>query len=176
MTSPIWFKTGDNLVTSASDSNTAGIVSGVFAGILAIVLALAAVYFYQKRRTMKLANGVAFENPSYLREVNMEHVQVGSSFLLFISFHVSDNNLNYFANLIIIFVFLISHQISAVSPTTEANGTHNSITFPSDWRQERLHSPSSLSDPSPSATEVNPSLYEELKLGHDGVGFKRLVS
>lgn len=76
MTSPIWFKTGDNLVTSASNSNTAGIVCGVFAGILAIVLALAAVYFYQKRRTIKLANGVAFENPSYLREVNMEHVQV----------------------------------------------------------------------------------------------------
>lgn len=76
MTSPIWFKTGDNLVTSASSSNTAGIVSGVFAGILAIALALVAVYFYQKRKTMKLANGVAFENPSYLREVNMEHVQV----------------------------------------------------------------------------------------------------
>lgn len=26
------------------------------------------------------------------------------------------------------------------------------------------------------ATEVNPSLYDELKLGHKGAGFKRLVS
>lgn len=25
------------------------------------------------------------------------------------------------------------------------------------------------------ATEVNPSLYDELKLGHKGAGFKRLV-
>lgn len=26
------------------------------------------------------------------------------------------------------------------------------------------------------ATEVNPSIYDELKLGHKGAGFKRLVS
>lgn len=28
----------------------------------------------------------------------------------------------------------------------------------------------------PEATEVNPSLYDEIKLGHKGSGFKRLVS
>lgn len=56
-------------------------------------------------------------------------------------------------------------QISAVS------APENSA---SEWRSERLQS-STTSDPA-MATEVNPSLYEELKLGHDGVGFKRLVS
>lgn len=28
----------------------------------------------------------------------------------------------------------------------------------------------------PMATEVNPSIYEELKLGQEGAGFKKLVS
>lgn len=77
MSSPVWFQLGDNQVTTASPSNAAGIVSGVLAGIAAIALAMTALFFYQRRRTMlKQANGVAFENPSYLREVNMEHVQV----------------------------------------------------------------------------------------------------
>lgn len=57
-------------------------------------------------------------------------------------------------------------QISAVS------APENSA---SEWRSERLQSSTTTSDPA-MATEVNPSLYEELKLGHDGVGFKRLVS
>lgn len=34
------------------------------------------------------------------------------------------------------------------------------------WKQESLHVPA--------AQEVNPTLYEELKLGQDGAGFKRL--
>lgn len=58
--------------------------------------------------------------------------------------------------------------MTPAAAATEPNGN--------DWRQERLQSPAGMSEPSASATEVNPSLYEELKLGHDGVGFKRLVS
>lgn len=76
MTEPIWFKLGDNHITSASNSNTAGTVCGILAGIVAIALAIAAIFLYQRRKSEKSANGVAFENPSYLREVNMEHVQV----------------------------------------------------------------------------------------------------
>lgn len=33
-----------------------------------------------------------------------------------------------------------------------------------EWKQDHLHT----------ATEVPPTLYEELKLGSDGAGFKRL--
>lgn len=76
LTEPIWFKLGDNHITTASNSNTAGTVCGILAGIVAIALAIAAIFLYQRRKSEKSANGVAFENPSYLREVNMEHVQV----------------------------------------------------------------------------------------------------
>lgn len=76
MTSPVWFKLDDSQVTSATASNVSDIVCGILGGLCAIALLMAALFVYQRRRTMKQANGVAFENPSYLREVNMEHVQV----------------------------------------------------------------------------------------------------
>ncbi|XP_037031427.1 Ig-like and fibronectin type-III domain-containing protein 2 isoform X3 [Bradysia coprophila] len=134
LTDPLKFTMGDHKITSASNSSgVAGTVCGILAGIIAIALAIVAIFFYQRRKFQKSANGVAFENPSYLREVNMEHV-----------------------------------QISAVS-ADNSNGT--------EWRQERLQTPAvDQSSVVPMATEVNPSLYEELKLGHEGVGFKRLVS
>lgn len=52
-----------------------------------------------------------------------------------------------------------------------SNGTANGLAVSSSsgghgWKQESLHVPAS--------TEVNPTLYEELKLGQDGAGFKRL--
>lgn len=52
-----------------------------------------------------------------------------------------------------------------------SNGTANGIAVSATsggqgWKQESLHVPA--------ATEVNPTLYEELKLGQDGAGFKRL--
>lgn len=46
---------------------------------MAIALAILAVFFLKRRKLVQktAANGgVAFENPSYLREMNMEHVQV----------------------------------------------------------------------------------------------------
>lgn len=76
LTDPIRFTLGDHSITSASNSNTAGTVCGILAGILSIALAIAAIFFYHRRKSLKSANGVAFENPSYLREVNMDHVQV----------------------------------------------------------------------------------------------------
>jgi len=55
-----------------------------------------------------------------------------------------------------------------------ANGTANGVNpagshiqTQQGWKQETLHVP-------PQQTEVAPSLYEELKLGQDGAGFKRL--
>jgi hypothetical protein len=54
---------------------------------------------------------------------------------------------------------------------TVSNGAANGISVSSasgvqGWKNEALHVPA--------ATEVNPTLYEELKLGQDGAGFKRL--
>ena len=78
MTDPVKFSLGDHHITSASHSNTAGTLLGIFAGMLAIGMAIAAVLFYRYKNTLKSStNGnVAFENPSYLREVNMDNVQV----------------------------------------------------------------------------------------------------
>lgn len=78
LSDPIKFSLGQEHVTPAS-SNSTGAVLGVFAGIVAIALGIAAVLLYKRRVTMKAATngGVSFENPSYLREVNMENVQVG---------------------------------------------------------------------------------------------------
>uniref|UniRef100_A0A1S4H6G5 Receptor mediating netrin-dependent axon guidance n=1 Tax=Anopheles gambiae TaxID=7165 RepID=A0A1S4H6G5_ANOGA len=144
LSEPLRFTLGDQHITSASHGTNAGVVSGIVAGLLAIVLAIAALFVVKRGKFgPKQANGgVAFENPSYLREMNVEHV-----------------------------------QIPAVSGPGVGNGA--------DWRQESLHAAANGTATTglnhdnavvPMATEVNPSLYEELKLGHDRAGFKRLVS
>lgn len=78
MTEPIKFQLGQQYITSASGSSSTGAMLGVFAGIVVIALGIAGVLLYKKRITMKAINngGVSFENPSYLREVNIENVQV----------------------------------------------------------------------------------------------------
>lgn len=78
LTDPIKFQLDrQQYITSASGANSTGTVLGIFAGIFAIGLSVAAVLLYKRKLTMK-TNGtnVSFENPSYLREVNMENVQV----------------------------------------------------------------------------------------------------
>lgn len=64
-----------------------------------------------------------------------------------------------------------SNQSESSTNTTANGSTSNGIAVSSSsggrgWKQESLHVPAS--------TEVNPTLYEELKLGQDGAGFKRL--
>lgn len=76
---PIRFSLDDRLVTSASHSKHAGVIGGIIAGIIAIVLAIAALMLLKKRKLRQKTvanNGVAFENPSYLREIHMDRVQV----------------------------------------------------------------------------------------------------
>lgn len=78
LTLPIRFTIGDLESRSSSDASTAGTISGIFAGALAIVIAAFGIFFYKKRRTNeKAANAVEFENPSYLRGV--EQVQIATS-------------------------------------------------------------------------------------------------
>lgn len=78
LSEPLRFTLGDQHITSASHGTNAGVVSGIVAGLLAIVLAIAALFVVKRGKFgPKQANGgVAFENPSYLREMNVEHVQV----------------------------------------------------------------------------------------------------
>lgn len=80
LTDPIKFQLGQEYITSASGSSSSstGAMLGIFAGIIAIALATVALLLYRRKITMKTNSnsGVSFENPSYLREVNMENVQV----------------------------------------------------------------------------------------------------
>lgn len=73
LTQPMKFSLGDQSINTGGGS-----ILGIIAGIIAIGTAVAAVLFYKHRHTIKSFGngGVSFENPSYLREVNMENVQV----------------------------------------------------------------------------------------------------
>ncbi|KAJ8984657.1 hypothetical protein NQ317_015748 [Molorchus minor] len=142
LTDTLKFTMGDKYVTSAaSQDNQEGHTGVVVAVILALVAVAAifagAVWFVRTKKMLgvKNSNGIAFENPSYLREVNMDHIQGQSD------------------------------------SSTVPNGTANGIAVSSasggqGWKNEALHVPAQH--------EVNPTLYEELKLGQDGAGFKRL--
>lgn len=50
----------------------------VFTIVFLVGVVAGAVWFIRTRRLLghKSGGGVAFENPSYLREVNMDHIQV----------------------------------------------------------------------------------------------------
>ncbi|CAK1550359.1 unnamed protein product [Leptosia nina] len=123
-----------------SGSGTASAVGVAVACILVAAILLAAGLYYRHRKNLRLKaqGGVAFENPSYLRETNPDTIVNGT---------VPNGNAN------------------------GGNGVANSVSNSTAWRQETLQNPSTAV---PAAREVDPTLYEELKLGHDGAGFKRL--
>eukprot|EP00102_Acyrthosiphon_pisum_P023276 XP_016660486.1 PREDICTED: Ig-like and fibronectin type-III domain-containing protein 2 [Acyrthosiphon pisum] len=131
LTEPIRFSTAEKDVTSAASMGESradiGTIFGVFVAILIVGGIVAGVVYYMHGHgnlLHKSSSGVSFENPSYLREVNME-------------------NMNH-------------TDLPYSGPT---NGLNTA-----EWKQDHLHT----------ATEVPPTLYEELKLGSDGAGFKRL--
>ncbi|XP_049875990.1 Ig-like and fibronectin type-III domain-containing protein 1 isoform X2 [Pectinophora gossypiella] len=141
---PIMFTTaGQETGAAAAPVTGAGTATAVglaLACILVAAILAAAGLYYRHRKNLRLKSqgGVAFENPSYLREPNPDTVVNGT---------LPNGNAN---------------GGSAIT-----NGVSNSTA----WRQETLQ-PSSASIPA--AREVDPTLYEELKLGQDGAGFKRL--
>lgn len=140
LTRPIRFTMGDKYITSATSGTSGSNIGAAVAIILALIFVAAVfvgtVWLIRTKKMLGVKNqgGVAFENPSYLREVNMDHVQ-GPALQ-------NDSTSNGVA--------------VAVSATSGGAG----------WKQESLHVPAQQ--------EVNPTLYEELKLGQDGAGFKRL--
>ncbi|XP_063243751.1 Ig-like and fibronectin type-III domain-containing protein 1 isoform X2 [Bacillus rossius redtenbacheri] len=146
LTEPTRFITGSYITSAASLGNGSSHVGVAVGVVLALVIVAAvvagAVWFLRSRRMLgrKSNGGVAFENPSYLREVNMDHITMPAS------------------------------QGDGTLPNGTANGVNPSggqVPHQQGWKHETLHVPAQ-------AAEVAPSLYEELKLGHDGAGFKRL--
>lgn len=82
-TDSVRFTVGEKYVTSAAsrddDSSHAGVaVAVVLALVVVAAIVAVAVWFIRTKKMLNIKSpgGVAFENPSYLREVNMEHMQV----------------------------------------------------------------------------------------------------
>ncbi|XP_044737933.1 Ig-like and fibronectin type-III domain-containing protein 1 isoform X2 [Chrysoperla carnea] len=153
LTDPVQFTMGEKYVISTSnlsdDSSSSGVVIAVILALIVVAaLVVGAVWFVRTKKLIGLKNlgGVAFENPSYLREVNMDHIQIPSG--------QQETN--------------VSSSNGSIPNGSVANGVAVSQTSGGHgWKQESLHVPQA-------AQEVNPTLYEELKLGSDGAGFKRL--
>ena len=79
LSEPLRFTLDDQTTTSSHTSSNAGIVCGILAGFVAICLIVAGFMFFRNKKIYcKNANGgVAFENPSYLKETNnVEQVHV----------------------------------------------------------------------------------------------------
>lgn len=65
----------------AADHSQGLVIVGVVLALAAVVaMVMAAVWLVRTKALLgrKSSGGVAFENPSYLREVNMDHIQVSS--------------------------------------------------------------------------------------------------
>lgn len=80
MSEPLRFTLDDQTHSMSHSAGHGSIVGGIFAGILAIiVLIVVAAFLFMKSKKLRNKNangGVAFENPSYLRETNVEQVHV----------------------------------------------------------------------------------------------------
>lgn len=83
LTDPVRFTMGDKFITSAASldghSSNVGVATAIILALIVVLaIVIGAVWFVRNKKMlgMKNSNGVAFENPSYLREVNMDHMQV----------------------------------------------------------------------------------------------------
>lgn len=81
LTKSVRFITGDKGITASANHGNEGNHMGVAVAVIlaiigVIVIVCGAFYLLRNRKLLKGTNGVAFENPSYLREVNMDHIQV----------------------------------------------------------------------------------------------------
>lgn len=141
LSDPIQFTTAGQELVSAASTVSGGAASTVGVALACVTVAAiicAAALYYRHRRNLRLKSqgGVAFENPSYLREPNPDTIVNGS----------------------------------LPSEPRPGNGIANGVSSSAAWRNETLQAGGSIAP----AREVDPTLYEELKLGQDGAGFKRL--
>ncbi|KAK7792924.1 hypothetical protein R5R35_008001 [Gryllus longicercus] len=182
LSAPVLFATGgpaDKYITSAasvdSESSRAGVAVGAGLALVSLVaLAAAAVWWVRRRRLLgsKSQGGVAFENPSYLREMNMDHIQIPSG--------LADG-----AVAVATSTTTTSPSASAACASAAPPPTHNGSAVGSPehdadgggggvgagWRTETLHVPAHVDAGGAGATA---GAREELRLSRGGAGFKRL--
>ncbi|BFF96530.1 Ig-like and fibronectin type-III domain-containing protein 2 [Drosophila madeirensis] len=187
LTDPIRFTLGEHHVTSATSSysSAVGTISGIVASILAILLAATAIVFYRRQRSShgKSANGnVAFENPTYTR--GLEQVQLptvtsaittqnGNSHhgggLGMNSSH--GNGRNGIAATMTTSTTTTAPTVAAAAASGASSGAASTGHGHGAGRQHRssvdaahhFHNPLSNTQ----CNEVNPTIYEELKLGQE---------
>ncbi|ALC43811.1 CG17839 [Drosophila busckii] len=200
LTMPIRFTLGEHHVTSATSSysSAVGTISGIVASLLAILLAIAAIVFYRRHRSQhgKALNGnVAFENPTYTR--GLEQVQLPTVTSAITTQNGNNNrqhdsgtdggqshsqrqshNHNHNGNAATMTTSTSTTAAAAAAPDTgtTANGSRQQQQQRNGRRvvadtSHHFHNPLSNTQ----CNEVNPSIYEELKLGQEGAGFKKLV-
>ncbi|XP_013140886.1 PREDICTED: Ig-like and fibronectin type-III domain-containing protein C25G4.10 isoform X1 [Papilio polytes] len=149
LSAPIMFTTageepgaGAGAAAAPVAGGAASAVGAALACVLLAALLLAAGFYYRHRKNLRLKTqgGVAFENPSYLRETNTDTLGNGT-----------------------------------VANGSASNGGAPGLGVSSSaaWRQETLQQ-AGREMGREGGREVEPTLYEELKLGQDGAGFKRL--
>ncbi|XP_034111306.1 Ig-like and fibronectin type-III domain-containing protein 2 isoform X1 [Drosophila albomicans] len=205
LTDPIRFTLGEQHVTSATSSysSAVGTISGIVASILAILLAAAAIVFYRRHRSHhgKAGNGnVAFENPTYTRGLEQvqlptvtsaittqqhqqqphnngsNHTQGSNSNSQSHSHSHSSHSHNGNGHGVAATMTTSTSTATATPDTgTTANGSrhHQSNGHRNGLSDAAHHFHNPLSNTQ--CNEVNPSIYEELKLGQEGAGFKKLV-
>ncbi|XP_017019547.1 Ig-like and fibronectin type-III domain-containing protein 2 [Drosophila kikkawai] len=194
LTDPIRFTLGEHHVTSATSSysSAVGTISGIVASILAILLAAAAIVFYRRQRSSygKSANGnVAFENPTYTR--GLEQVQLptvtsaittqnGSNSSSSNSNNSGSNSHSHGRNGIAATMTTSTTTTAPTAAATSAGVAAGKQHHQQQHQQQHksaadaahhFHNPLSNTQ----CNEVNPTIYEELKLGQEGAGFKKLV-
>ena len=82
LTEPLRFVVGDKYITSAAsredDSSHLGVAVAAVLALVGVAASIVGAIWFVRSRKMgaKNQNGIAFENPSYLREVNMDNIQV----------------------------------------------------------------------------------------------------
>lgn len=126
-----------------------GVAVGVVVALFLIACAVVAAVFYLRKNKVigiKSSGGVSFDNPSFFGRRNPP----------------ANDTLQ-----------IIQHE-STIDGNAEGTATSSGVSSSSHqqqqgsmvWKQETLHAAA--------ATEVAPTIYEELRLGTDGAGFKRL--
>ena len=139
-----------------------GVAVGVVAALIFIACAVVgAVCFLRKNQVIgiKLSGGVSFDKGKGLRRGN-----AGDTMQI-----INKDDM--------------PHEIAAgadavtVAPSQSSSATASSSASSSYWKQETLQTPApavaGAAAASSSSSEPGPSLYEELRLGINGVGFKR---
>ncbi|XP_065358816.1 Ig-like and fibronectin type-III domain-containing protein 2 isoform X1 [Calliphora vicina] len=179
LTEPIKFTLGEHHVTSATTtySHAVGTISGIVASILAVLLAAAAIIFYRRHRANgKAATGVAFENPTYTRGLEQVQLPTVTSALT----HTTNMNGGNFTTR----APASTHATTTVSsaavpasttlrPSMTARVGNNFVTTTAKAAQQQPKGTtvktSNLDgiDAHTQCNEINPTIYEELKLGQE---------